>query len=211
LGRRDTPPRKTLLLRPRSYGLMRRSHLALPSFGNCLVREVFAGCYQPLLPPGSSRRYLCESFLGCLVPCHGGATECMYLFLPPCHRPSPTGVWVGLPASTREHDFPRSVFSRLQTFLNVQASEFAHLPDRSYPAHTAAGQLRLLRPSRTCFVTSACIGYASRPNTGNWRHGDSHPARFAALSAAPPCLRFTGHFTASSAKLGAERIATPFS
>jgi len=24
-------------------------------------------------------------------------------------------------------------FSRLQTFLNVQASEFAHLPDRSYP------------------------------------------------------------------------------
>ena len=46
-------------------------------------------------------------------------------------------------------------------------------------------------PSRTCFVTSACIGYASRPSTGNWRHGDSHPARFAALSAASPCLRFT--------------------
>jgi hypothetical protein len=32
------------------------------------------------------------------------------------------------------------------------------------PAHTAAGQLRLIRPSRTCFVTSACIGYACRPN-----------------------------------------------
>ena len=79
------------------------------------------------------------------------------------------------------------------------------------PAHSAAGQLRLLHPSRTCFVTSACIGYASRPNTGNWRHGDSHPARFAALSAAPPCLRFTGHFATSSAKLGAERNATPFS
>src|SRR5215471_19061321 len=53
-------------------------------------------------------------------------------------------------------------------------------------ARTAAGQLRLLRPSRTCFVTSACIGYACRPNTGNWRHRDFHPARFAALSAAPP-------------------------
>ena len=79
------------------------------------------------------------------------------------------------------------------------------------PAQTAAGQLRLLRPSRTCFVTSACIGYACRPNTGNWRHRDFHPARFAALSAAPPCLRFTGHFAAPSAKLGAERIATPFS
>jgi len=35
------------------------------------------------------------------------------------------------------------------------------------PAHTAAGQLRFLRPSRTCFVTSACIGYACRLNTGN--------------------------------------------
>jgi len=160
LGRRNTPPQKTLLLRPRSYGLMRRSHLALPHFSNCLVREVFAGCYQPLLPPGSSRRYLCESFLGCLVPCHGGPTECMYLFLPPCHRPSPTGVWVGLPASTREHDFPRSVFSRLQTFLNVQASEFAHLPDRSYPcaycrraaeAFTSEqNMLRYLRMHRIC-------------------------------------------------------------
>jgi len=44
-----------------------------------------------------SRRYLCESFLGCLVPCHGGPTECIYLFLPPCHRPSPREVWVGFP------------------------------------------------------------------------------------------------------------------
>ena len=36
-----------------------------------LVRGVFAGCYQPLLPPGFSRRYLCESFLRCLVPYPG--------------------------------------------------------------------------------------------------------------------------------------------
>ena len=63
-----------------------------------LVRGVCAGCYQALLPPGSSRRYFCESFLGCLVPCHGGPTKCTYLFLPPCHRPSPTEVWVGFPA-----------------------------------------------------------------------------------------------------------------
>ena len=79
------------------------------------------------------------------------------------------------------------------------------------PAHTAAGQLRFLRPSRTCFVTSACIGYASRPNTGNWRRQDFHPTRFAALSAAPPCLRFAGHLAVATAKLGAEWIATPFS
>ena len=38
-----------------------------------LVRGVCAGCYQPPLPAGSSRRYLCESFLECLVPYHGGS------------------------------------------------------------------------------------------------------------------------------------------
>ena len=72
------------------------------------------------------------------------------------------------------------------------------------PAHTAAGQLRYLHPSRTCFVTSACIGYASRPNTGNWRHGDFHPARFTALSAAPPCLSFDCRLATTAARLGAK-------
>jgi hypothetical protein len=33
---------------------------------------------------------------------------------------------------TREHDFSTERFSTLQTFLNVQTSEFARLPDRSY-------------------------------------------------------------------------------
>jgi hypothetical protein len=82
-------PAGTLLPDRRSYGLIRQSHLALLASAIGLVQEVFAGCYQPLLPTGSSRRYLCESFLGCLVPCDGGTTKCIYLFLPPCHRPSP--------------------------------------------------------------------------------------------------------------------------
>src|ERR1035441_4221784 len=33
---------------------------------------------------------------------------------------------------TREHDFSAEHFPTLQTFLNVQTSKFAHLPDRSY-------------------------------------------------------------------------------
>ena len=126
------PPARTLLLGHRSCGLIRQSRLALLSFGLSLVQEVSAGCFQPLLPPGSSRRYHCESFLGCLVPYHGGPTECLYLFLPPCHRPSPQRGLGRLPASIREYDFSRGVFSRLQTFLYVQASEFARLPGRSY-------------------------------------------------------------------------------
>src|SRR5260370_35313512 len=54
-----------------------------------LGRGVFAGRSQPLLPTGSSRRYLCESFPGCLIPYPGGSTECFYLFLLLWHRPSP--------------------------------------------------------------------------------------------------------------------------
>src|SRR5438552_4411887 len=51
-------------------------------------------------------------------------------------------------------------------------------------ANIPAGRPRLLRPSRTCVVTFARIGYAIRPTTGNWRNEDLHLARFAALSAA---------------------------
>src|SRR5262252_4171501 len=54
---------------------------------------------------------------------------------------------------------------------------------------TAAGQLGLLHPGLLCFVTSAHTGYANRPNTGNGRYRDSHPARLPALSAAHCCPR----------------------
>jgi hypothetical protein len=53
------------------------------------------------------------------------------------------------------------------------------------------------------------IDQACRPNTGNWRRGDSHPARFAALSAAPPCLRFERNLTASPARLEAKMESLP--
>jgi len=64
-----------------------------------LVEGVFAGCLlcQSLLPAGPSRRYLRDSFLGCLIPYPGGPTECIYLLLPLSHRPSPKRAWVGFP------------------------------------------------------------------------------------------------------------------
>src|SRR5207253_9828423 len=81
-----------------------------PYFGLRLVRGVAAGCYQPLLPAGPSRRYLCESFPGCLGPCHGGPVECTWLFLPPRHRPSPVHYRGRLPACTRRNDFMTDPF-----------------------------------------------------------------------------------------------------
>jgi hypothetical protein len=87
-GRRVPPPPRILLPVPRSYGLMRQSRVLSSTSAFGLVRGVFAGCYQPLLLPGLSRRYLCKSVPGCLVPYPDGPTECFYLFLPRCHRPS---------------------------------------------------------------------------------------------------------------------------
>ncbi len=47
-----------------------------------LFRQVFAGCCQPLLGDGLSRRYLCESFSGCLDPYPGGSSGAFTRFFP---------------------------------------------------------------------------------------------------------------------------------
>lgn len=141
--------------------------LALLSFGLSLVPEVFAGCFQPLLPLGSSRRCLCESFLGCLVPYHGGPTECVYLFLPPCHRPSPREVWVGFPLLSANTTSRGGCFRGCRHFFMFRPPSLLVSQVVPTAAQRAAGQPRLLNPGRTCFVASARTGYASRPNTGN--------------------------------------------
>ena len=57
--------------------------------------------------------------------------RCIYPFLPPRHRPSPRSDRVGAPQSPCS-DFSTAPFSRLQSFLDVQARKFAHHPGRSY-------------------------------------------------------------------------------
>ena len=85
-----------------------------------------------------------------------GALACFF----PCVLGLPQQGYGSASRFTREHDFSAERFSRLQTFPYVQASEFAHLPDRSYrcaSSHRAAeiftsGQnvLRCLRTYRIC-------------------------------------------------------------
>src|ERR1039457_5285344 len=118
------------------------------------------GGYQPLRPPGPSRRYFCESVLRCLSPYPGGPTECICLVLPQRHRPSPKGDRVGFPLVSANTIF-RGGVSRLQLFRYVQASQFACLPDRSYRCkspHRAAETFtseqnvrRYLRTHRICY------------------------------------------------------------
>jgi hypothetical protein len=109
-GRRVPPPPGTLLPGPSSYGLIRQSAwLSSPSAFR-LVQGVCAGCYQALLPRGSSRRYLCESFSGCLSLYPGGPPECSCLVLPQSHRPSPGMDRVGFPLLSANTIFHGTIF-----------------------------------------------------------------------------------------------------
>ena len=87
-----------------------------------------------------------------------------YAFLPPRHRPSPVHYRGRLPACPRRNDFMTDPFFETAA-ISLCSGPLVCSPPRSFlPLRLiVAGQPRLLRPSRTCFVTSACIGYANHP------------------------------------------------
>jgi hypothetical protein len=187
VGEAYIAPERTLLPRHRTYGLMRQSRLPLLYFGieprlKSLCRLPPAPCCQRDLPDVISANLSPDAWPPPpAVP--RSAFTCFFLLV------------IGLPqmgTGSASRFIPRTRFStgslsKLQAFLNVQASGFAHLPDRSYRnGSVSTGQPRILHPGISCFVTSARTGYASCLNTGNWQHRDFHPARSAALSAAPP-------------------------
>src|SRR5260370_16863379 len=96
----DITPRSSLL---QTHSSIPCGSPLLRPFG--LVREVFAGCYQPLLLPGFSRRYLCESVLRSQVP-----------YPPSSHR-------VHLPVSSSVSSaFPAQELGRLPAFFLAHAS-----------------------------------------------------------------------------------------
>ncbi len=57
--------------------------------GFTLVHQILAGCCEPLLEVGPSRRYLCRSFSRCLAPYPGAILCCSCPFLHSELRPSP--------------------------------------------------------------------------------------------------------------------------
>ena len=186
MGRRDPSPERTLLLRLRSYRLIRRSRWALSSlrllasFGESL-QVVTSPCCPRQLPDVISNSLFLDA---------GSPTPAVHRVLAPVSStvPSafPKGKWVGFPQLSRlkrlraGEDFRGCryfVMFRPPSLLTPQIVPTA--------ANTPAGQPGLLRPSRTRFVASPRIGYANRLKTGNWRYRDFHPVRLSALSAAP--------------------------
>jgi hypothetical protein len=87
--------------------------------------------------------------------------ECICLFLPPRHRPSPVHYRGRLPACPRRNDFTTDRFFETAAIPLCSGPQVCSPPRSFLPLRLiGAGQPRLLRPSRTCFVASACIGYA---------------------------------------------------
>ena len=117
MGRRDPSPERTLLLRLRSYRLIRRSRWALSFFGfwprlesPCRLLPVPAahGSFPTLSPT------VCSWMLD---PLPRRYTVCSHLFLPRCHRPSPSEEWVGFPRFV-----PRITTSRRPVFRGCRYS-----------------------------------------------------------------------------------------
>ena len=119
-------------------------------------------------------------------------TVCSHLFLPRCHRPSPEEKWVGFPQLSRLKRLSCGGIFEVADISLCSGLQVCSPPRSSLPLRTPAGQPGLLRPSRTRFVASPRIGYTNRLKTGNWRCGDSHPARLRPcrllLSRRPPIM-----------------------
>jgi len=96
-----------------------------------LWSTILAGCCEPLLHLGLSRRYLCKSFLGCLNPYHGGWQSALTRFFP-CH--------IGLPQKSTGSAVPRYSAQRLQSGEVLRGCSHliifrppSLLPPRSFP------------------------------------------------------------------------------
>ncbi len=177
-----SPPR-ALPLRHRSYGLMCHSRWALFCFGiQPRLKSLGRLCAVPAAH-GSFPTLSLRIFPWMLDPVPRRFTVCPHLFLPRCHRPSPSKEWVGFPRFV-----PRITTSHRSVFRGCRYSLMFRPPSLLSPqivptaAPTAAGQPGILRPGLSCFVTSTRTGYANRltqaiDGTGTFTLSDPQPCR----------------------------------
>ena len=159
-GRRVPPPPRTLLLGLRSYRLIRQSRVALLDFGflasfvESLQVATSPCCYRDS-PDVISANPSPDAWSR--TP--AGPTECIYLFLPLCHRPSPCRNWVGFPLCSANTTF-RGMFFEVAD-ISLCSGLRVCSPPRSFPplcsSHRAAeaftfglNVLRCLRTHRIC-------------------------------------------------------------
>src|SRR5215470_943118 len=90
-------PLRALPLRHRSYGLMCHSRWALSCFGISPRSKSLGRLYTVPAAPGSFPTLSLRIFPWMLDPVPRRYIVCSHLFLPRCHRPSPSEEWVGFP------------------------------------------------------------------------------------------------------------------
>ena len=93
-------------------------------------------------------------------------TGCSYPFLPLSHRPSPNSHWVGLTTKFRSTTSERGVFTRLQSFDDLQASEFA-----ATQVVPTAGNQHGCQGGRGVYVRAERGSLPPRGRVGGWRAG----------------------------------------
>ena len=116
-----------------------------------LARPVFAGCRQPLLGTGPSRRYLCQSFPTCLDPYSGCSRGAHTRFFPQdiglprvrngsAHRKLPTATSVGADFRSCSHSLIFRPAGLLATPV-APTSHLAVLGGRGFYIHAYHGPL----------------------------------------------------------------------
>ena len=103
------------------------------AFGIASRGRVFAGCCQPLLGTGPSRRYLCRSFPACLDLYSGCSQGARARYFPRDNGLPPEKDRVGAMQNPRQATSVGSKISELQSFTNVQTHKFARHTGSSHP------------------------------------------------------------------------------
>jgi hypothetical protein len=146
---------------------------------------VFAGCCEPLLHSGRSRRCPLQSIRRRLIPYPAVFSRCACSLLPGRRWPHVRFETFGTQNRPCNATSTGGDISRLQIFAYVQAPTLARPPDCTHRRRLAsARQPGRLHHATSWLVTCPRPWYRFAPKTSNWR-GGTFTRRIAALSAAP--------------------------
>jgi hypothetical protein len=143
--------------------------------------QVCAGCCQPLLGEGPSRRYLCVSFPACLDLYPGGSCGAPTRFFPHDSGLPPVRTGSAL-HNVRTATSVRRPFRGCSHSLMFRPAGLLTTPVAPTATDTSVWQPWFLRPSLSWFVTSPRPGYAIRLNRaidgiGTFTLLDTQPCR----------------------------------
>ena len=167
MGRRGPPPPRTLLPVPCSYGLMRQTLLALPSFSSSPRSESLCR----LLPAPAASGFFPTLSLQILPQMPGPLPRRSHRVLVPVSSPMSSAfqdtMGGRLPVWFRKRDFPRDSFRGCRHFVMFRPLSLRRLPDRSYRCESPPRAAETFTSGHIvlCYLRTLRICYPS--DTGN--------------------------------------------